>query len=182
MANFSRFSREVKLSNNKRVESVTIALKIENTTGSIWYTDIQFQEGETVTGYERNTRYMDKLVGDLHWHNGIIRSEETVIIFNVGGTSTALDVYIYPKQNMRATSINIAQGYGSHNAIIIPAVWAGDEVALLASTKTCTINNLKAEKQGFYKYTAAADSKHPITLQNKTGATVYFEYREKAGA
>jgi hypothetical protein len=182
MAEFSRFSAIVKPSAGKRVESVSVGLVIKNTLGNVWFTDVQLQGGAALAGYERNAADLAPADKTLHWHNGIVRNGGTAVIFNMGGTSNWLDVYIYPKQGMPAGSIEISQGHGSNKATVLPAVSAGGEAALLASNKTCMVNGAAAGKQGFYQYTAAADSKHPIKLEQKTGAALYFEYRERGQA
>ena len=56
------------------------------------------------------------------WFNGVVRGEETVILFNLGETSAGLDVHIYPKSDMDAGSIKLAQGVGGQKVSFPNAV------------------------------------------------------------
>ncbi len=46
------------------------------------------------------------------WFNGVVRSKETVILFNLGETSAPLDIHIYPKADMAAGTVKLSQGVG----------------------------------------------------------------------
>ena len=110
-----------------RIVSVTIRPLIADCSGAIYFTDLQVQEGDRLTGYTTHTEKMLRnSPNPVHYHNGVVRSGDTIIIFNlsgigsgteyadIGGTSTGLDCYIYPLQNMAAGSIEVSQGMGSH--------------------------------------------------------------------
>ena len=58
------------------------------------------------------------------------------------------------------------------------ALFAGDEVAFLASTQQCLKNGQPAGKHGFFQYGAAMDSKHPVTLEDKKSARLLFRFQE----
>ena len=189
--NFIRFAESIIVKEDKRVVSVTIKPLIADCTGAIYYTDLQLQEGDKLTGYTPHTTTMLKnSQNPVRFHNGVVRSGDTVIIFNLsgidpgaahvdlGGTSSGLDCYIYPIQSMAAGSISLSQGAGSHGAAFPTAVNAGDELALKASTRQCLRNGNPTPKHGFYQYTAAYDSKHQVKLEDRKSARVYFEYKE----
>ena len=177
--NFIRFAEPVKLKTDKRVISVTITPTISDCTGAVYFTDIQFQEGDKLTGYAQNTKTMLVNSGNApRYQNGVVRGGETVVVFNTGGTSAGLDVYLYPKQSMAAGSIEVSQGAGSHKCKFKAAVNANDTLALKASTRQCLKNGSSTPKSGFFQYTAAYDSKHHITLEAKKSARVYLEYTE----
>lgn len=89
-----------------------------------------------------------------------------------------LDCYLYPVQDMAAGSISVALGAGAHKAAFPAAVSAGDELALLASSRKCLLNGSPAEKRGFFQYTAAGDSKHPVTVEEHKSARLLFEFQE----
>lgn len=179
ITNFIRFSEAVKVKEEKRVVSVTVRPLIADCTGSIYFTDIQVQEGDRLTGYTPHTETMLKdSPNPVRYHNGVVRSGDTVIIFNLGETSSGLDCYIYPIQSMEAGSISLSQGMGSHGCVFLAAANAGDEFALKASTRESLKNGVAAPKDGFYQYTAAHDSKHQIKAEDRKSARVYFEYRE----
>ena len=177
--NFIRFAEPIKLKSDKRVTSVTVIPTIADCTGSIYFTDIQLQEGDKLTGYVQNTETMLLNSGNApRYQNGVVRGGETVVLFNTGGTSAGLDVYLYPKQAMAAGSIEVSQGMGSHKCKFKAAASANDEFALKSSTRQCLRNGSPAPKSGFFQYTAAYDSKHKITLEPKKSARVYLEYSE----
>ena len=176
---FIRFTESIKVKEEKRVVSVTIRPLIAECTGVIYFTDLQVQEGNLTTGYTPHTTTMlRKSSNPVRYHNGIVRSDETIIIFNLGETSSGLDCYIYPIQTMEAGSISLSQGAGSHHAQFLAAVNAGDEFVLKASTRETLRNGNPIPKHGFYQYTSASDSKHQVKVEERKSARVYFEYME----
>ena len=183
--NFIRFAEVITLKEEtKRVVSVTVTPKISDCTGTIYYTDLQLQEGSLVSGYTICTEeMMDGSEQPLHWHNAVIRNSAIIVIPNMGETSAPLDYYIYPHQPMDPEKIIISQGEGAHAATFADPAVPGDELALLATQRRCLKNGQLTPKHGFYQYSAAQDSKHPITLQERSSARLYVEYHEtKEGA
>jgi hypothetical protein len=181
---FSRFAETIQIKSDKHVAGVTVTLKLSDCTGTINFTDLQFQEGDRLTGYTIHTSGMlakfrenGEPVPPRHY-NGVVRTAETIILFNLGKTSTGLDCYIYPVQDMAAGSIEISHGPGAHKARFLDPVNAGDELALLASARQCLKNGSPAHKDGFYQYTAAWDSKHTVKLEERKSARVLFEFQE----
>lgn len=177
--NFIRFVETINVKEDMRVVSITVRPVIADCTGSIWFTDLQVQEGKRLTGYTPHTSAMFKnSPNPPRYHNGIVRTGETIIIFNLGETSSGLDCYIYPLQDMEAGSISLSQGEGAHKMRFLAGANAGDEMVLRASTRECLKNGMPTPKKGFYQYSAAHDSKHQVRLQERKSARVYFEYRE----
>jgi len=181
---FSRFAETIQIKGDKHVANVTITLKISGCTGIIYFTDLQFQGGDRLTGYTIHTSGMlakfwenGEIVPPRHY-NGVVRTAETVVLFNLGKTSAGLDCYIYPIQNMAAGSLELSQGMGAHKARFLDPVNAGDELALLASARQCLKNGSPAHKDGFYQYSAAWDSKHTVKLEERKSARVLFEFQE----
>lgn len=117
---FTRFAETIHCKEDKRVVSVTVKLLLGDCTGTVYFTDIQAQEGDRLTGYTINTETMLQkfreggVIVPARFYNGVVRSGETVILFNLGSTSTGLDCHIYPIQNMAAGSIQLSQGAGAH--------------------------------------------------------------------
>lgn len=181
---FSRFAETIQIKGDKHVANVTIMLKLSGCTGTIYFTDLQFQEGDRLTGYTVHTGKMltkfrenGEIVPPRHY-NGVVRTAETVILFNLGKTSAGLDCYIYPLQDMAAGSIELSQGLGAHKARFLDPVNAGDELVLLASARQCLKDGSPARKEGFYQYTAAWDSKHTVKMEDRKSARVLFEFQE----
>lgn len=182
--NFIRFSESIKIKKEMRVAGITVRLLITDCTGTIYFTDLQFQEGDRLTGYTIHTSGMlakfwenGEIVPPRHY-NGVVRTAETVVLFNLGKTSAGLDCYIYPMQDMAAGSIELSQGMGAHKARFLDPVNAGDEIAILASSRQCLKNGSPARKDGFYQYTAAWDSKHTVKLEERKSSRVLFEFQE----
>ena len=72
----------------------------------------------------------------------------------------------------------IAQGVGGQKATFPFACYAGDDVALLASTRQCTRNGVKETKDGFYQYSAAWDSKHIVSIPQGKSAQLLYSMQE----
>lgn len=186
MANprFIRLAEGINKKQDKRVMSVTVIPTIHDCTGSIWFTDLQLQEGVALTGYEPHTE--SRLLkfrenGEIKppvWFNGVVRSEETVILFNLGTTSAGLDIHIYPKSDMKEGSVKLCQGVAGQQVSFPNSLNKDDDLALLASTRECTKNGSKEVKKGFYQYSAAWDSKHKITLEEGKTANVLITMQE----
>lgn len=179
MANpaFIRLAEVINKKQDKRVVSITVTPTITNCSGTIWFTDLQLQEGPALTGYVPHTE--KRLIEDAKvWFNGVVRSAETVVLFNLGETSGGLDVHIYPKSNMAAGSVQLAQGAGGQRVRFPNALKAEDDLALLASVRECTKNGATEPKEGFYQYSAAWDSKHQVTLEDGKSARVLFELQQ----
>lgn len=137
------------------------------------------QEEPALTGYTPHTKKcLAESENDPVWFNGIVCSEETVILLNLGGTSAGLDIHVYPKQALAAGEMQLAQSVGGQRASFPFAVATDDDVAILASTQECTHNGNPAVKEGFYQYSAAWDSKHRVTLPLEKTARLLFSMQE----
>lgn len=79
---------------------------------------------------------------------------------------------------MKAGSVSLALGAGSHKAVFTDFANAGDELDLLASSRQCLKNGVATSKDGFFQYSAAGDSKHPVTVEEKKSARLYVEFQE----
>ena len=184
MAEFTRFAETITVKEDLRVVSVTVQPIISDCTGRIWITDLMLQEGDRLTGYVINTETLlqkyrkDDVIVAPRFYNGIVRSSGTVVVFNLGSTTAGLDIDVEPIQNMAAGSIVLSQGAGSHKAIFLDEANAGDLFSLRASTRECLKNGVATSKDGFYQYSAAGDSKHPITLEKGKSAKIYVEFQE----
>ena len=159
MPEFTRFTETITKKQDKRVVNITVKPTVIDCTGSVWFTDLMLQEGDKVTGFVINTEtFLEKYDGDdatdgKRFYNGIVRSAATCVIFN-------------------------ALGKGAHKATFKAAAAAGDEFDLFASTRECLKNGSATSKDGFFQYSAAGDSKHPITVADKKSARIYVEFQE----
>lgn len=177
--NFIRFVESIKIRSEKRVVSITVRPLIRDCTGAIYYTDLQLQEGDRLTGYTPHTTTMLKdPKGPVMWRNGVIRHGGTILLNVSGGTSTGLDYYVYPLNAMAGGSIQLSTETGSHNATFRAAASAGDEFALLATGRRSLRNGSSTPKWGFFQYAAPYDSKYKIELQQGASARLYVEFRE----
>ena len=183
-ARFIRLAEVINKKQDKRVMSVSIKPTIYDCIGSIWFTDIQLQEGPALNGYiphtEKSLQHFREN-GSIKapvWFNGVVRSEETIILFNVGETSTGLDIHIYPKDTMAAGTVKLCQGVAAQKVSFPRAIAKDADLALLASSRTCTKDGVSEPKEGFYQYSAAWDSKHKVTLETGKSARVLFSMQE----
>ena len=184
-SSFVRLAEVINKHQEKRVLSVTVKPTLTDCFGTLWITDLMLQEGMPVTGYTPQTQdgYLAKWSGDAEnesfaWYNGIVRSEATVILFNLGSTSAGLDIHLYPKSNLAAGSVSLSQGIGGQKVPFPNALKAEDALALLASTRECTKNGVPEKKEGFYQYSAAWDSHHKVKVEDGKSARVLFEIQQ----
>ena len=111
---FIRLAEVVGRKQDMRVVSVTVKPTIADCSGTIYFTDLMLQEGPALTGYTPHTEpFLKKLHVDGEvkapvWFNGVVRGEETVILFNLGETSAGLDVHIYPKSDMDGGPVKLS--------------------------------------------------------------------------
>lgn len=180
MANpaFIRLAEVINKKQDMRVVSVTVKPTITDCSGTIWFTDLQLQEGPVLTGYTPHTERQFSKINPVVWFNGVVRSSETVIVCNQGNTSGGLDIHIYPKEDMKASSVQLFQGAGGQKVTFPNALNAEDDLAILASVRECTRNGVTERKDGFYQYSAAWDSKHKVTLEEGKSARVLFELQQ----
>lgn len=184
MAEFTRFAETLLCKEDMRVVSITVKPLVSDCTGRIWFTDLMAQEGDRLTGYVIHTEtLMEKYREDgkilpPRFYNGLVRSSASMVVFNLGQTSAGLDIKIYPIQPMAAGSIEVSQGIGAHKARFTASANAGDEFSLLASKRQCLKNGVATGKDGFFQYSAAGDSKHPVRVEQGKSARLYFEFQE----
>ena len=179
MADFERFVEVISKKESKRVVNITVRPIVTDCEGAVRFTDLMLQEGDMLSGYTPHTEIcLKESENDLVWFNGIVRSEETVILLNLGGTSAGLDIHLYPKQDMDGGTVTLAQGVGGQKATFPFACYAGDDVALLASTRECTRNGSTEPKYGFFQYSAAWDSKHIVSLPQGKSAQLLYSMQE----
>lgn len=184
MAEFTRFAETITVKEDMRVVSITVKPIVSDCTGRIWFTDLMVQEGDRLTGFVINPETLlekyreDDVIVAPRFYNGIVRSSGTVVIFNLGSTTTGLDIQVEPIQDMAAGSIVLSQGAGSHKATFLEEAAAGDTFSLLASSRECLRNGAATKKDGFFQYSAAGDSKHPVTLEKGKSAKLYIEFQE----
>jgi hypothetical protein len=181
---FIRLAETINKKQDMRVVSVSVIPTVTDCSGTIWFTDLQLQEGPALTGYAPHTETAlrkfreDGEIKAPVWFNGVVRSEETVILFNLGETSAGLDVHIYPKSDMAAGSVKLCQSVGGQRVSFPNVIEKDADLALLASTRECTKNGRQERHEGFYQYSAAWDSKHKVTLEDGKTARVLFEMQE----
>jgi hypothetical protein len=183
---FTRFTETIEKKEKKRIVSITVKPQAADCTGTVWFTDLMLQEGDRLSGYVANTETLQKAyatgdeyaVSGKRFYNGIVRGSMTCIIFNLGKTTAGLDWKITPNQNMKAGSISLSLGAGAHKAVFTDAAAAGDKLSLLASSRECLKNGAATSKDGFFQYSAAGDSKHPVTVEDRKSARLHVEFRE----
>lgn len=91
MLNYDRMFKKISIgeeNKNKKVKHVDFSVKMENAEGTMYVTDIQFQDGALLTGWEHNTGEMLTSPKTSHkrWYNSIIRGERAIVLPNEGNT------------------------------------------------------------------------------------------------
>lgn len=179
MADFERFVEVISKKESKRVVNITVRPIVTDCEGAVRFTDLMLQEGDMLSGYTPHTEIcLKESENDPVWFNGIVRSEETVILLNLGDTLAGVDIHLYPKQDMEGGSVTLAQGVGGQKATFPNAMYAGDDVALLASSRECTRNGSAETKYGFFQYSAAWDSKHIVSQPQGKSAQLLYSMQE----
>lgn len=184
MAKFTRFTETIDKKSSARVVSITVKPVVIDCTGFLWITDMMLQEGGKLTGFVIHTdtqlrkQEENGVAVPKRFYNGLVRSAATCVIFNLGSTAAGLDYKIYPNQAMSAESVSLSLGAGAHKATFKEAANTSDELSLLASTRECLKNGTPTAKDGFFQYSAAGDSKHPITVEDTKSARIYVEFQE----
>ena len=64
------------------------------------------------------------------------------------------------------------------NVMFPNSVKVEDDVALLASARECTKSRAPSNKEGFYQYSAAWDSKHIVSLPQGKSAQFLYSMQE----
>lgn len=152
---FIRLAEVVGRKQDMRVVSVTVKPTIADCSGTIYFTDLMLQEGPALTGYTPHTEpFLKKLRVDGEvkapvWFNGVVRGEETVILFNLGETSAGLDVHLYPKSDLEAGAVSLCQGVGGQKVSFPNAVPAEADLALLASNGSVPKTAAQRKKRAF---------------------------------
>ena len=68
-------------------DNEAVTYTITDCSGTIWFTDLQLQKGPALNGYTPHTEIMllkfreDGKIKAPVWYNGVVRSEETVVLF-----------------------------------------------------------------------------------------------------
>lgn len=110
MADFERFVEVISKKESKRVVNITVRPIVTDCEGAVRFTDLMLQEGDMLSGYTPHTEIcLKESENDPVWFNGIVRSEETVILLNLGDTSAGVDIHLYPKQDMEGGSVTLAR-------------------------------------------------------------------------
>ncbi len=74
--------------------------------------------------------------------------------------------------------ITISQAAGGQRAYFPDALQKDDELSFSASERSTTKNGQPFQKEGFYSYSAAWDSKHNVELPQGKSARVLFALQE----
>ena len=99
-------------------------------------------------------------------------------MFHVPVEKHGINGHLRQKGKIAELALGYGGSVGAHKATFKAAAAAGDEFDLLASTRECLKNGSATDKDGFFQYSAAGDSKHPITVEDKKSARIYVEFQE----
>lgn len=184
MKQFYKLTETINKKKEKRIVSITVKPVLRDMSGVIWLTDLMLQEGDCLTGYIPYTEvFLGKHLENGQerppvWYNALVRTKETLVLFNLGKTSAGLDISIIPSSDLAPGSVMLAQGSGGQKAFFPEGLQAGDEILVNALDRSATRNGQFFVKEGFFQYSAAWDSKHIVSLEQGKSAMLLFTLQE----
>ena len=119
-AEFTRFSETILTKQAQRVVSITVKPMISDCTGRIYFTDLMVQEGDRLTGYVINTETIlqkyreDGSIVPPRFYNGVVRSAETVVLFNLGSDTAGGGGDCFPRRARAGGGGFFGLGGGGH--------------------------------------------------------------------
>ena len=181
-----RFFQRVPTEKGKRVVRVDVKLVANDFSGDIWFTDVMFQDGATLTGYvpaarEMHLRRRDasgNIVTKRHY-NAVLRGQNALVVPNRGSITTAMDITLWPQDSLPSGSVVMSHGWRTRTFTINEPLSPGDEYRFYASTRTVAKNGVPTSKySGFYFQCPCGDAKFNIDLPGKASARALLEFEE----
>jgi len=130
--------------------------------GTVWITDIVTQEGWYTTAHLPNTREMflktrdGEIIRQPRFFNAVIRGNKTIVLPNLGETTTGLDYTIYAYGDV--PELKLAHYPHARQTIIKDALADGDIYKLHASTRHISKNDVPTHSVwGLFHHIAAGD-------------------------
>ena len=160
----------------KKVNQISVGIRLYNVTGSLSIADMVFQEGSNATGYAPGTAEMLVNTANRRRVNVVIHGAVTLVLLNAGTTACGLNVQMDALED--CADIHISQGYGGQR-LSVGNVAPGDILTVNSSDYTVLKNGTAVEKNGFFPFAQDGISRHNI--QTDGAMRLLFDYQERNG-
>ncbi len=160
----------------KKVNQISVGVRLYNATGGLSITDMVFQEGSNATGYAPGTVEMLINTGNRRRVNAVVHGAETLVLLNAGTATCGLNVQMTALE--ACANVQISQGYGGQR-LAVGNMAAGDILAVDSGDYTVLKNGAAVEKNGFFPYVQDGISRHII--QSDGAMRLLFDFQERNG-
>lgn len=173
MSQFLRYYNTFVKIPNKKVESITLKVVVENCDITLQITDIMLQEGAVVTGYIPNTaetllkyRVNEQVVGPVHF-NLPLRGRQIIVIPNRGTAPGGSNMQLTAKEDLTAGTVVYSSEYRAKSMILQDSAVSGDVIIMKPRQPFCAINDVQANFTGGLPRVPAWDVKLCIDLVDR---------------
>lgn len=147
------------------VESLDVALVVEDATGAAFFTDVMLQDGGFLTAWEPHTQEVLRRARDasgnplpVRHYCAVGRGPMTLVLPNRGEVTSGLDVTVRASEPM--PRLSLAHEFGAHRTTA-PAPAA--EAVLAATTRAATLDGQKVPDWGSrFLFAPAVDAKFEV--------------------
>ena len=160
----------------KKVNQISVGIRLYNVTGSLSIADMVFQEGSNATGYAPGTAEMLVNTANRRRVNAVIHGAVTLVLLNAGTAACGLNVQMAALE--ACADVRISQGYGGQR-LAVGNMAADDILTVDSSDYTVLKNGTAVEKNGFFPFAQDGISRHNI--QSDGAMRLLFDYQERNG-
>ena len=160
----------------KKVNQISVGIRLYNATGGLSITDMVFQEGSSATGYAPGTAEMLVNTANRRRVNAVIHGAETLVLLNAGTAACGLNVQMAALET--CADIHISQGYGGQR-LSVGSMAPGDILTVNSSDYTVRKDGAEIEKHGFFPFAQDGISRHNI--QSDGAMRLLFDFQERNG-
>ena len=160
----------------KKVNQISVGIRLYNATGGLSITDMVFQEGSNATGYAPGTAEMLINTANRRRVNAVVHGAEMLVLLNAGTAACGLHVQMAALED--CADIHISQGNGGQR-LSVGSMAHGDILTVNSSDYTVRNNGAAVEKTGFFPYAQGGISRHNI--QSDGAMRLLFDYQERNG-
>lgn len=168
---------------DKRVVNITVKPTVTDCTGSVWFTDLMLQEGDKVTGFVINSETFleNTMAMMLQTERGFITVSSAPLLPASSSTSAPL-LLVLTTRSIRFRRW-LPGVYRLRWVKVLIRQLSKQRLLPVMNLTFCFYEGMPEERlcniQGrLFQYSAAGDSKHPITVADKKSARIYVEFQE----
>ena len=160
----------------KKVNQISVRIRLYNATGGLSITDMVFQEGSNATGYTLGMAEMLVYTVNRRRVNAIVHGTETLVLLNAGTAACGLKVCVTALE--ACADIHISQGNGGQR-LSVGNVAPGGILTVDSSNYMVRKDDAIVEKNGFFPYVQDGISRHNI--QTDGAMWFLFDFQERNG-